>query len=70
MTQQQVEDRIALALRRFKTLNPEAARLILHEKADILRRSGLLRHTEPPDGGLDLIGGNDQATLDVLDQRP
>ena len=57
MTQQQVEDRTALALRRFKTLNGDAARLILHEKAEVLRRSGLLKYTEPPEGGLELIGG-------------
>ena len=57
MTQQQVEDRTALALRRLKTLNGEAARLILHEKAEVLRRSGLLKYTEPPEGGLELIGG-------------
>lgn len=59
MTQQQVEDRTALALRKYKTLNPDAARLILHEKAEILRRSGLLKYLDPPDGGLDLIGGCD-----------
>jgi hypothetical protein len=35
MTQQQVEDRTALALRRFKTLNSEAAKLILHEKGRV-----------------------------------
>ena len=57
MTQQQVEDRTALALRRFKTLNGGAARLILHEKAEVLRRSGLLKYTEPPEGGLEIIGG-------------
>ncbi len=59
MTQQQVEDRTALALRRFKTLNADAASLILHEKAEVLRRSGLLKYREPPAGGLQLIGGND-----------
>jgi hypothetical protein len=59
MTQQQVEDRTASALRKFKTLNGDAAKLILHEKADILRRTGLLKYLAPPDGGLELIGGND-----------
>lgn len=57
MTQQQVEDRTALALRRFKTLNAGAAKLILHEKAEVLRRSGLLKYLEPPEGGMGLIGG-------------
>lgn len=59
MTQQQVEDRVALALRKFKSLNNDAAKLILREKAEILRRSGLLKYTEPPEDGLGLIGGND-----------
>jgi SpoVK/Ycf46/Vps4 family AAA+-type ATPase len=59
MTQQQVEDRTALALRKYKTLNGQAARLILREKAEILRRSGLLKYLDPPDGGLSIIDGND-----------
>ena len=59
MTQQQVEDRTALALRKFKTLNGDAAKLILHEKAEVLRRSGFLKYMEPPEGGLQLIGGCD-----------
>ncbi|MHC4089755.1 MAG: AAA family ATPase [Planctomycetota bacterium] len=59
MTQQQVEDRTALALRKHRTLNADAAKLILHEKAEVLRRSGLLKYTEPPAGGLELIGGCD-----------
>jgi len=33
--------------------------LILHEKAEVLRRGGLLKYLEPPAGGLDLSGGND-----------
>jgi len=44
-TQVQVEDRTALALRKYKTLNGQAARLILHEKAEILRRSRACRAT-------------------------
>lgn len=59
MTQQQVEDRIALALRKYKSLNAHAAKLILNEKAEVLRRSGLLKYIEPPTDGLALIGGCD-----------
>jgi ATP-dependent 26S proteasome regulatory subunit len=59
MTQQQVEDRTALALRKFKKLNGAAARLILSEKAEVIRRTGLLEYRDPPVGGLDLIGGWD-----------
>lgn len=69
MTAQQIEDRTALALRRFKTLNSEAARLIRREKAEIIRRTGLLKFMEPPDGGLSLIGGNDAVKQHVLRDR-
>jgi ATP-dependent 26S proteasome regulatory subunit len=69
MTQQQVEDRTALALRRFKTLNSEAAKLILHEKAEVLRRSGLLKYLEPPAGGLELIGGNENVKQHIARDR-
>jgi len=69
MTQQQVEDRTALALRRFKSLNGKAAKLILHEKAEVLRRSGLLRYVEPPAGGLSLIGGNDIVKQHIVRDR-
>jgi len=65
MTQQQVEDRTALALRKYKTLNGEAAGLILREKAEVLRRSGLLKYLEPPTGGLDLIGGCDNVKAHI-----
>ena len=58
MTQQQVEDRVALALRKFKTLDGDAAQLIMREKAKVIRRSGLLKYVEPPSDGLALIGGN------------
>ena len=66
MTQQQVEDRVALALRKFKMLNGDAAKLILREKADLLRRSGLLKYQEPPEGGLALIGGNDAVKAHIV----
>ena len=55
--QQQVEDRTATALLKFMTLNGDAAKPILNEKAELLRRSGLLNYLQPPTGGLDLIGG-------------
>lgn len=70
MTQQQVEDRTALALRKFKKLNGEAARLILSEKAEVIRRTGLLEYRDPPEGGLDLIGGWDNTKRHVQLDRP
>jgi len=70
MTQQQVEDRTALALRKYKTLNGEAARLILNEKAEVIRRTGLLDYRDPPAGGLDLIGGWENVKKHVQLDRP
>ena len=66
MTQQQVEDRTALALRKYKKLDGAAARLILNEKAELIRRSGLLKYVEPPAGGLTLIGGNDAVKQHIV----
>ncbi len=70
MTQQQVEDRVALALRKFKRLNGEAARLILNEKAEVIRRTGLLDYRDPPAGGLDLIGGWENVKRHVELDKP
>ena len=70
MTQQQVEDRVALALRKFKALNEDAARLILNEKADVIRRTGLLEYRDPPAGGLDLIGGWENVKRHVQLDKP
>jgi len=70
MTQQQVEDRTALALRKFKKLNGEAARLILNEKAEVIRRTGLLEYRDPPAGGLDIIGGWDNVKHHVQLDKP
>jgi hypothetical protein len=70
MTQQQVEDRTALALRKFKKLNGEAARLILNEKAEVIRRTGMLDYRDPPRGGLDIIGGWDNVKKHVQLDKP
>ena len=70
MTQQQVEDRVALALRKFKKLNGEAARLILNEKAEVIRRTGLLDYRDPPTGGLALIGGWENVKRHVELDKP
>lgn len=70
MTQQQVEDRTALALRKFKKLNGQAARLILNEKAEVIRRTGLLEYRDPPAGGLDLIGGWENVKRHVQLDKP
>ena len=70
MTQQQVEDRTALALRKFKKLNGQAARLILNEKAEVIRRTGLLDYRDPPEGGLGIIGGWENVKRHVQLDKP
>lgn len=70
MTQQQIEDRTALALRRFKRLGRDAAHLILSEKAEVIRRTGLLEYRDPPAGGLDLIGGWENVKRHVQLDKP
>ncbi len=70
MTQQQIIDRVALALRVHKNLTPAAKKLILHEKAGLIRQSGILTYFEPPEGGLDLIGGLDALKQHVRLDKP
>lgn len=59
MTQNQIADRTSLALRKHKDFNEDAVKTILNEKASIIKSTGLLTYIEPPDGGLDNIGGYD-----------
>jgi len=69
MTSQQTVDRVALALRKHKDLNPDAVRTIVREKAGVIRASGLLSYIEPPNGGLAIVGGYDAIKRHVqLDQ--
>lgn len=70
MTQQQVIDRVALALRKHKDLNTEAAATILHEKAAVIRESGLLDYIDPPSGGLENVGGYDNIKSHVMLDKP
>jgi SpoVK/Ycf46/Vps4 family AAA+-type ATPase len=66
MTQQQVEDRVALALRKFKKLNGEAARLILNEKAEVIRRTGCsTTATRPPAAWTSSAAGKRQAHVQL-----
>lgn len=70
MTQQQIIDRVALALRVHKNLTPAAKKLIIHEKAGLIRQSGILTYYEPPEGGLDMIGGLDALKQHVQLDKP
>lgn len=57
MTEQQIIDRVSLALRKHKDLNHFAAKTILAEKASVVSESGLLSYMEPPEGGISIVGG-------------
>jgi ATP-dependent 26S proteasome regulatory subunit len=70
LTAQAIEDRTALALRRYKRLGDDAARLILREKAQVIRRTRLLEYRDPPSGGLDLIGGWENVKRHVQMDKP
>lgn len=70
MTSRQTDDRISLALRKHKNLNPEAIRTIIREKAGIIRNNGLLQYIEPPKGGLKNVGGYDVLKQHVLLDQP
>jgi len=70
MTSQQTVDRVTLSLRKHKDLNGEAAGTILREKAAVIRASGLLTYIEPPEGGLDNVGGYDALKRHVILDKP
>lgn len=70
MTSQQTVDRVALALRKHKDLDPDAVRTIVKEKAGVIRASGLLTYIEPPKGGLANVGGYDALKEHVLLDQP
>lgn len=70
MTQQQIIDRVTLALRKHKDLNPDAVRTIVNEKGAIIRSSGILTFTEPPSGGLDNVGGYETIKTQVKLDKP
>lgn len=70
MTCQQTVDRVALALRKHKDLNPDAIQTIVREKAGVIRSSGLLEYIEPPEGGLANVGGYDALKQHVRLDKP
>jgi ATP-dependent 26S proteasome regulatory subunit len=70
MTQSQIIDRVTLALRKTHgKLDNEAIKILLHEKAGVIRSSGILTYAEPEAGGLDMVGGlnllKDHVQLDL-----
>ncbi len=70
MTESQTIDRVALALRKHKGLNGRACQTILHEKAGVIRSSGILTYSEPPEGGLSIVGGYEALKDHVLLDKP
>jgi len=70
MTSQQTTDRVALALRKHKDLNLDAVQTIVDEKAGIIRASELLTYIEPPEGGMDNVGGYDALKQHISLDKP
>lgn len=70
LTQSEIIDRVALAIRKRKALDKEAIKIILNEKAAIIKSSGLLTYVEPPTGGLKNIGGYDILKRNILLDKP
>lgn len=70
MTDQQIVDRIALALRKHGGFGPKATKTILDEKASIIKSSGLLEYCEPPIGGLSIIGGYNNLKSHIKLDKP
>jgi len=70
MTVQQIMDRTALALRKYKRIGHQAVDLMMREKTEIVRRTGLLTYREPTAGGLDLIGGWYNVKQHVMRDKP
>lgn len=70
MTSQQTTDRVALALRKHKDLNLDAVQTIVDEKAGIIRASELLTYIEPPEGGMDNVGGYDSLKRHISLDKP
>jgi len=60
MTSQQIVDRVTLSLRIHKTIDEEAVKTILSEKAGIVKSSGLLSYMEVDGEGLSCVGGYDE----------
>jgi ATP-dependent 26S proteasome regulatory subunit len=57
MSTQQVVDRVSLAITKTKKLDTDAVKIILKEKAGVIKGSGYLNYKEPPEGGLSIVGG-------------
>jgi len=70
MTACEITDRVALAIRKHKTINTDAIKTILREKASVIKSSGLLTYIEPPSGGLSNIGGYEILKRTILLDKP
>lgn len=70
MTQQEILDRAALALRKHKGFGDDAVKTLLDEKANVIKSSGLLTYIEPPEGGLGIVGGYDALKEHILLDKP
>lgn len=70
MTTNEIADRVALCLRKHKNFNDDAVRTLIHEKGQVIKSSGILELTEPPSGGLSIVGGYDVVKRHILLDKP
>lgn len=70
MTSSEIIDRVSLSIRKHKKIDKNAIKTILNEKASVIKASGLLTYIEPPEGGLDNIGGYDILKRNILLDKP
>lgn len=70
MTSQETIDRVSLAIRKTKSLEKNAIKIISKEKANIIKSSGLLEYRESPEGGLSIVGGYKALKRHILLDKP
>lgn len=70
MSQNQIIDRVSLAIRKHKRLDKDAIRTILTEKSNIIKSSNLLSYHETFEGGLSLVGGYDLIKRHIILDKP
>ena len=70
MSQNQIVDRVSLAIRKHKQLDKDAVHTILTEKSNIIKSSNLLSYHETFKGGLSLVGGYDLIKKHIILDKP
>jgi len=70
LSSQQIIDKTALAIVKRKQLDHDAIKIILKEKANVIKNSGFLTYKDPPAGGLSIVGGASALKNHLMLDRP